>query len=39
MSAKLKIGEFARLTGLSVKALRFYAEAGVLHPSSVDATS
>ncbi|MEM6583616.1 MAG: MerR family transcriptional regulator [Pseudomonadota bacterium] len=39
MTAKLKIGEFARLTGLSVKALRFYADAGVLQPSSVDATS
>ncbi|MGX1702600.1 MerR family DNA-binding transcriptional regulator [Microbacterium sp. NPDC055357] len=32
----LKIGEFAGLTGLSVKALRHYDEAGVLVPAEVD---
>ena len=30
------IGEFSRITGLSVKTLRFYHEKGVLVPSSVD---
>lgn len=32
----LKIGEFAGLTGLSVKALRHYDEMGVLTPAEVD---
>lgn len=32
----LRIGEFAGLTGLSVKALRHYDETGVLVPSEVD---
>jgi len=30
------IGEFSRLTGLTVKALRFYHEEGLLEPTSVD---
>lgn len=30
------IGEFSRLTGLTVKALRFYHEEGLLPPTSVD---
>ena len=30
------IGEFSRVTGLTVKALRFYHEEGVLEPASVD---
>jgi DNA-binding transcriptional MerR regulator len=35
----LKIGEFAGLTGLSVKALRHYDEMGVLVPADVDGRS
>ena len=30
------IGEFSRMTGLSVKALRFYHEEGLLEPTAVD---
>src|SRR4051812_31210312 len=30
------IGEFSRITGLTVKSLRFYHEQGVLVPSYVD---
>ena len=33
---KLKIREFARLTGVSVRTLHFYDEIGLLKPSSVD---
>jgi DNA-binding transcriptional MerR regulator len=33
------IGEFSKITGLSVKALRFYHEKGVLIPSYVDESS
>ena len=33
------IGEFSRITGLSVKALRFYHEKGILIPSYVDESS
>jgi DNA-binding transcriptional MerR regulator/effector-binding domain-containing protein len=33
------IGEFSRITGLSVKTLRFYHEQGLLVPSSVDEQS
>jgi DNA-binding transcriptional MerR regulator len=32
----LPIGRFARLTGLSIKALRHYAEIGLLEPAHVD---
>ena len=32
----LRIGEFARLTGLSVRTLRFYDAVNVLHPAEVD---
>ena len=35
----LPIGRFARATGLTVKALRHYAEIGVLRPTRVDATT
>lgn len=35
----LTIGGFARLTGLSVRALRLYDEQGLLPPRTVDATS
>jgi DNA-binding transcriptional MerR regulator len=30
------IGEFSKVTGLSVKTLRFYHEEGLLVPTSVD---
>lgn len=35
----LQIGEFAALTGLSVKALRHYEQEGVLCPAAVDAVN
>lgn len=36
MKANLRIGELARLGGVSVKALRFYDEQGLLRPDYVD---
>ena len=39
MSALLTIGEFSRLTHLSVKALRHYDDVGLLQPAHVDASS
>lgn len=39
MDRRLTIGEFAALTGLTARALRLYAEAGVLAPIEVDATT
>ncbi len=36
MPAKLSIGDFSRMTHLSVKALRHYHELGLLEPSDVD---
>ena len=38
-STLLPIGRFARLTELSVKALRYYAEIGLLEPARVDETT
>lgn len=35
----LSIGKFAEVTGLSVSAVRFYANRGVLHPAAVDERS
>lgn len=35
----LKIGEFARLGNVSVRAIRFYHEAGLLEPSHIDPSS
>jgi len=35
----MPIGRFARLTGLTVKALRHYDEVGLLRPASVDAVT
>src|SRR5262245_44719516 len=35
----LRIGDFARLSQVSVKALRFYDEIGLLKPSFVDRTT
>ena len=37
MARMLRIGEFARLTGLSVRTLRFYDAVEVLRPAEVDA--
>ena len=36
MRERLSIGEFARRTGLSVSAVRFYGDRGLLVPASVD---
>jgi DNA-binding transcriptional MerR regulator len=36
MSVRLPIGEFSRMTYLSIRALRFYHEAGILVPATVD---
>jgi len=36
MSEPFTIGEFSKITGLSVKTLRFYHEEGLLAPTSVD---
>jgi DNA-binding transcriptional MerR regulator len=36
MTRMLRIGEFARLTGLSVRTLRFYDAVNVLRPAEVD---
>jgi DNA-binding transcriptional MerR regulator len=36
MKTSYSIGEFSRITGLSVKTLRFYHEKGILIPNSVD---
>lgn len=36
MKNSYSIGEFSRVTGLSVKTLRFYHEKGILTPSSID---
>ncbi|MBE0975558.1 MerR family DNA-binding transcriptional regulator, partial [Escherichia coli] len=39
MSPLMTVGEFALATGLSVKALRFYDERGLLAPADVDVDS
>jgi DNA-binding transcriptional MerR regulator len=36
MSVKLSIGDFSRMTHLSVKALRHYHEVGLLEPADID---
>src|SRR4051794_7533766 len=36
MTAQLSIGDFSRMTYLSVKALRHYHDVGVLEPASID---
>ena len=36
-SELMTIGRFARVTGLTVKALRHYDEVGLLRPAAVDA--
>ena len=35
-SLVFSIGEFSKITGLTVKTLRFYHEQGLLHPTHVD---
>ena len=37
MDTKLRIGQFAKRTGLSVATLRFYADQSLLQPDHVDA--
>ena len=39
MSVLLTIGEFSRMTHLSAKALRHYADVGRLSPAQVDSSS
>lgn len=39
MTTKLSIGDFSRMTYLSVKALRHYHEVGVLEPAEIDPAS
>jgi DNA-binding transcriptional MerR regulator len=39
MTAKLSIGDFSRMTYLSVKALRHYHDVGVLEPAEIDPSS
>lgn len=39
MRARIPIGDFARMTHLSVKALRHYHDVGVLDPAEIDASS
>jgi DNA-binding transcriptional MerR regulator len=39
MQPRLSIGDFSRMTYLSVKALRHYHEVGLLEPAEVDATN
>jgi DNA-binding transcriptional MerR regulator len=36
MTARYRIGEFAALSGVSAKTLRFYDEIGLLRPASID---
>jgi DNA-binding transcriptional MerR regulator len=36
MAAHYRIGEFAELSGISAKTLRFYDEIGLLRPAGVD---
>ena len=37
--ALLSIGEFSKVTGVSIKALRYYHEAGILIPAYIDQDS
>ncbi len=39
MSQKYQIGDFSRISGISVKTLRYYQEYGILNPSFVDETT
>jgi DNA-binding transcriptional MerR regulator len=39
MTTKLSIGDFSRMTYLSVKALRHYHDIGVLEPAEIDPAS
>lgn len=38
-SELMPIGDFARRSGLTSSALRFYADSGLLHPAEVDPAS
>ncbi len=39
MTIKYQIGDFSRISGISVKTLRYYQEYGILNPSYVDETT
>ena len=39
MSVMLSIGDFSRMTHLSIKALRHYHEVGLLEPAEIDRDS
>ena len=39
MTARLTIGEFSKMTYLSVKALRHYHDVGLLEPADIDPAS
>ena len=39
MSVLVPIGDFSRMTHLSVKALRFYHDQGLLEPARIDPSS
>ena len=39
MRARLSIGEFSKMTYLSVKALRHYHDVGLLEPATIDPSS
>src|SRR5437588_350412 len=39
MTTKLSIGDFSRMTYLSVKALRHYHDVGVLEPAEIDTST
>jgi DNA-binding transcriptional MerR regulator/effector-binding domain-containing protein len=39
MQTRIPIGDFAKMTHLSVKALRHYHDVGILHPAEIDASS
>ena len=39
MTQKYQIGDFSRISGISVKTLRYYQEYGILNPSFVDETT
>src|SRR5436305_12666340 len=39
MSVLVPIGDFSRMTHLSVKALRFYHDQGLLEPARIDSSS
>lgn len=39
MAVKMRIKEFAAMTGVSVRTLHYYDEIGLLHPACMDSTA